>query len=273
MESSCHGLVLLISQHCTFLMNPLTSELVKIPSFASSSAPDHVPRDMEHVLGYDGTNDDYKIVLISYPRDGFSIDDPVTNVDIYSTISRTWKHLGNSTYHHCSSYAKNGVFLNGYAHFLAPDHSTSSSTSVIAVFDLTHEKFDNVLPPPPNFESDLIEGRLMTTSEGCLALILKSNYDFDIWETGYAYSVKSSGAWRDMEVVGFSEGLDGALRYIECADFADDLDDDEEAWRDMEAAWKDLIVEFPNCFGTATLTFKESLLPPNYISGRKKRAD
>ncbi|XP_027121652.1 F-box/kelch-repeat protein At3g06240-like isoform X2 [Coffea arabica] len=169
---SCNGLVLVLGfrrelglRDTMYLINPTTMEVVKLA--ASPLVRKAVL--IGGALGYDSSNDDYKIVTVS-------CDDSTgneTSVDVFSLRSGSWKRINSLPYHlnFCS-----WVFLNGAIHWLACSDSDSEDYSVIA-FDLTSEKFDPV--PIPRGEFDPIK---LVDLGGCLAIVVKQTYhQMDIW--------------------------------------------------------------------------------------------
>ncbi|CAI9118805.1 OLC1v1020418C1 [Oldenlandia corymbosa var. corymbosa] len=257
---SCHGLVLLINEkHTKFLMNPITLEGVKIPKFSLSLDPSgHL---IVHGLGYDGTNDDYKVVTLSIRFRDVSSDDGRTVVDIYSVKTKTWKRSANSHYYPLGMSRDSGVFVNGCVHWLARDERGSCYDPFIAGFDLAQEKFQKV-PHPKVFDDSFLCGDL-TVIGGCLTLIVYIDHDkFGIWMMK-DYGLQDS--WTKFTI------LNG---YMCSVSVACQLKDDEfvlvkndkmvvhtlsnGSRRDMEVA------DAPSLYGYRKTAFKESLLSPNY---------
>lgn len=146
-----------------YLINPTTLELVKLP--ASPLVREAVR--IGGALGYDSSNDDYKIVTVS-------CDESPSNdtfVDVFSLRRGSWKRINSLHYPVDFHYA---VFLNGAIHWLAC--SESEGVSVIA-FDLTTEKFNPV--PIPRGKFDPLK---VVDLGGCLAMVVKQTFhQMDIW--------------------------------------------------------------------------------------------
>ncbi|CAI9118803.1 OLC1v1020416C1 [Oldenlandia corymbosa var. corymbosa] len=145
-------------------------------------------------LGYDESSDDYKIVTLSYfyTDNEHEPDCAETFVDIYSVKMKTWKRPPASPYDHAVPQVAHGVFVSGCLHWLACDIKTKGHPSVIAAFDLGHEKFEKVPPPIGVDESKFVFNELIVLG-GCLALIVDS-YDgvVDVWVMK-EYGVQESG--------------------------------------------------------------------------------
>ncbi|KAL3508093.1 hypothetical protein ACH5RR_033475 [Cinchona calisaya] len=140
---SCNGLVLVLDyKNCMFLMNPTTLEIVKVSYF--SLALDLLASFSLSGFGYDSSSDDYKFVKLE------CFDQPGggkrTLVNVYSLKTKTWRRSENSLFDHISPRELcPGVFLNGAIHWLATDSSTEGSP-VVVFFDLSTEKFNQVVP-------------------------------------------------------------------------------------------------------------------------------
>ncbi|CAI9094619.1 OLC1v1030382C1 [Oldenlandia corymbosa var. corymbosa] len=263
---SCHGLVLLANDKRTMiLMNPTTLEAVEIPKFGLSLDP-FVGDEMLCGLGYDETNNDYKIVTFPhYDRD--EQDYAETFADVYSVRTKTWKRLAKSRY--SLPYITAGVLANGCLHWIAKDTKTAGHPLVIAAFDLAREEFKEV-PPPRDIN---ISSARLTVLGGCFACFdnaLGFNgssvmnfwvmYDYGEQESWIQFNISDCkcicylyrivGLLRDDELV----MVDNRKRLVMYSLSSRVL-------RDMN------IVGAPYRFGYQVMTFKESLLSPNYISG------
>ncbi|CAI9112099.1 OLC1v1012479C1 [Oldenlandia corymbosa var. corymbosa] len=271
-ESSCHGLVLISNECSKFLMNLITSEAIKLQPFGFFKA---FFEHYVHVLGYNDTNVDYKIVTILCCRARLEPELPKTKVDVYSVKTKTWKSLPDSSYDHYESfesfgYGQDGVLLNGYVHLLATDNQTQVSSpapTVTTVFNLTHERFDKVVPSPKDI-ANIHCGRL-TTCGGCLALILcYYYYDFDVWVmkdcgvqeswTRFTIACRPYGGFSGFRPT-YLLSDDKVVFVVDCWKWVA-LTPSSGVWRDLE------MVGFPNENVYDILTFKESLLSPNYGS-------
>lgn len=174
-----------------YLINPTTMEFVKLP--ASPLVREAVR--IGGVLGYDSSNDDYKIVTVS-------CDEPTSNetsVDVFSLRSGSWKRIKSLPYH---LDFRSGVFLNGAIHWLA--YTDSGDHSVIA-FDLTCEKFNPVPIPRGEFASFKL-----VDLGGCLAMVVKQTFhqidfcimqEYGIGESWTKFSVTTPNYFFFNEVV------------------------------------------------------------------------
>lgn len=120
-------------------------------------------------LGYDSSNDDHKIIILScYAKP--NLND--TLVDVFSLRNVTWKRINHFPYHLDFHY---GVFLHGAIHWFV-----YSDASLIA-FDLSCDKFKPM--PMPGISAPI---KLLDFG-GCLAMFAqqkRSNYQIDqvdIW--------------------------------------------------------------------------------------------
>ncbi|WMV10318.1 hypothetical protein MTR67_003703 [Solanum verrucosum] len=147
---SCNGLVLMVGREkIHFLNNPTTLKHHQIPMF-DSLLPLHRTCYM-YGLGYDVVNDDYKVVVLSYPVKNKT----VTCVYMYSVRKGLWEKLENSPYDHSPFEPRSGVLVNGALHWLA--RTTSENSTTIAAFDLSVDKFSEgvfVYPPIPYLDTD-----------------------------------------------------------------------------------------------------------------------
>uniref|UniRef100_M1A734 Ubiquitin-protein ligase n=1 Tax=Solanum tuberosum TaxID=4113 RepID=M1A734_SOLTU len=116
-----------------FLINPTTLKHHQIPMF-DSLLPLHRTCYM-YGLGYDVVNDDYKVVVLSYPVKNKT----VTCVYMYSVRKGLWEKLENSPYDHSPFEPRSGVLVNEALHWLT--RTTSENSTTIAAFDLSVDKF------------------------------------------------------------------------------------------------------------------------------------
>ncbi|XP_027124074.1 F-box/kelch-repeat protein At3g06240-like [Coffea arabica] len=161
---SCNGLVIVSKfkrrspDTKYYLINPTTMELVGIP--ANPLAP--WARRGGIALGYDRSNDDYKIVM-------FFGSDKVNNdayLDVFSLRSGTWRRIDVL----CDRPADvKGVFLNGAVHWLG-----ECDGSLIMSCDLSSEEF-KPLPGPSSPPEDSFFDRIAVFG-GCLAVVAFTGY-------------------------------------------------------------------------------------------------
>lgn len=174
---SCNGLVLVLNSGglnppTMYLMNPTTRELVKFP---------HSPlvwddAETSYGFGYDSSNDDYKIVTLSYDWLVDKTENYPAFVDVFSWRIGTWRRIG------CFPYvpsSHSGVFLNGSIHWLAL--SKIDGLCVIIAFDTSCEEFKQ-LPLPDTNHSPHMRGRKLVVLGGCLGMVVvQSRHHMDVW--------------------------------------------------------------------------------------------
>lgn len=272
-EGSCHGLVLLVvnEENSKLMINPTTLDIEKVPNFCLALDP-KISFSM-YGLGYDCSNDDYKIVALSYydTDNEHEPDCAETFVDIYSVKMKTWRRLENSPYDHAVPHLASGIFLNDAIHWLACDCRNEGSPSVIAAFNLAREEFDEV-PPPKDVDEDKFVFYELTVIGGCLAMVIDSyRGSVDVWvmkeygrqdswnkisikvpDDQIAYSFKPICLLSNEEMVLGKDGEELVLYNIT-----------NGTCRNM------VVAGMPELFGDGILTFTESLLSPNFNSDRR----
>uniref|UniRef100_M1A735 Ubiquitin-protein ligase n=1 Tax=Solanum tuberosum TaxID=4113 RepID=M1A735_SOLTU len=143
-----------------FLINPTTLKHHQIPMF-DSLLPLHRTCYM-YGLGYDVVNDDYKVVVLSYPVKNKT----VTCVYMYSVRKGLWEKLENSPYDHSPFEPRSGVLVNEALHWLT--RTTSENSTTIAAFDLSVDKFSEV-PRPTDLQNHCFLCNLAPL-KGCLCI-------------------------------------------------------------------------------------------------------
>ncbi|KAL7080892.1 hypothetical protein ACP275_14G006300 [Erythranthe tilingii] len=182
---SCDGLVLLLNEKSEkILVNPITLQKEKIPDppLALNKTESH----SMHGFGYDGSIDDYKIVVVSYyDTDEYYPDNFDTFVDIYCVKKGVWKRVDNSPYDLSSARRCTGACVRGAVHWLAPSKKQGDYRAVIAAFDLAREVFDEI--PVPNDVSMDSGCYQLVVLGGCLCMtdagrsLHQDNNKTDIW--------------------------------------------------------------------------------------------
>ncbi|XP_074336279.1 uncharacterized protein LOC141673433 [Apium graveolens] len=127
------------------IFNPLTRKSREIPS-----APAEFPRSL-HItetsvcgFGYDGVNDDYKVVKVADCTRQFR----GIMVIVYSLKTNSWKRIQNvPPTNTCVHGGDRAVFANGALHWLAFSNLTNWR-QIVVCFDLGFEQFKEVPCPP-----------------------------------------------------------------------------------------------------------------------------
>ncbi|XP_047339560.1 F-box protein CPR1-like [Impatiens glandulifera] len=131
-----------------FLWNPSTRKALKLP-YASIEIEKQIGLFNAYVycvyrIGYDNTNDDYKvvrIVILSEPRSFSEYE-----IMVYSLRSNSWHRL--EKFPHCPNWSNFGdCIVGGALHFMSIVKSDLKSENSIVAFDLGTEKC-RVLPQP-----------------------------------------------------------------------------------------------------------------------------
>ncbi|XP_059628428.1 F-box protein CPR1-like [Cornus florida] len=188
MVGSCNGLILLVNDERTmFLWNPSTSEFSELPKCPFYALNPVVPTYTMYGLGYVSSLDDYKVVIVLH----YSNSDKVvqvlhysnsdTFIGVYTLRTNSWSSnwIPDFPYHRIRG-PESGVLVDGSLHWLA--YKSSNHRYVICAFDLTDEKFRDVLVPRslnyPNPETPNDLGVL----GGCLTtLACRDCSQIDIW--------------------------------------------------------------------------------------------
>lgn len=164
---SCNGLICLTSMSFKLMLwNPSTG---KHKEFQDSFVHCAVNCYIRYGFGYDGVNDDYKVVKIfSFPRNEGKYEN---KVKIYSLKTDSWK-MGEGF---DSGYVnpQSGMFLNGYLHWEV-GHCGDSGSSEIMTLDLSTETYG--VMPLPNCGNGGTSWTLSVLG-GCL--VACCNYDLD----------------------------------------------------------------------------------------------
>ncbi|KAL3812865.1 hypothetical protein ACJIZ3_014133 [Penstemon smallii] len=174
---SCNGLVLLLNDEVkVFVVNPITLQQVNIPD--SPVALKKNESFSMYGFGYDCSNDDYKIVTLSYydTDNEYEPDCIDTFVDVFSLKRGVWKRVSCSPYDHAVPDISSGAFVNGAIHWLASSRE-SGYRSVIAGFDLANEVFYEI-PPPNDVDLARFVFYKLVVLGGCLCLVNNTKSEF-----------------------------------------------------------------------------------------------
>ncbi|KAK1438276.1 hypothetical protein QVD17_04082 [Tagetes erecta] len=156
-HGSCNGLVLLSGHdvdggHTLIVLNPVTTEFVTLPKSGLDIIDDMREIDIVFGFGYDFTNDDYKVVTISFFEEEVDVDG--IHVHVYSLKTCTWKWVCDFPYDHTYGKSFPGVFVNGFLHWIAI--RGSDDLGVIVAFSLENENLSEVALPKCFIDVDIM---------------------------------------------------------------------------------------------------------------------
>ncbi|KAF8016213.1 hypothetical protein BT93_H1655 [Corymbia citriodora subsp. variegata] len=175
---SCDGLVCLSVLGRFVLYNPTTGERRNLPSSDLFRLP-----EIFHGFGYDSRSDDYKIVQCK-GTDQWQGGSMIWEMAIFSLKSGSWK-MTQVRRRHLYGIEQAGVYWNGALHWCSIDHSKMPAEAVILSFNLSEEKFQQVLPVPEldggiNFKGLGIHGANLFMYHGsythCFQAWIRSEY-------------------------------------------------------------------------------------------------
>ncbi|XP_026396804.1 F-box/kelch-repeat protein At3g06240-like [Papaver somniferum] len=159
---SCNGLICVMFQTC------MVDELVKVPVIWNPTTREYkiLPNSQTkftnrsssiYSFGYDGNNDDYKLLKGEFSRDG-SVTLPPTEEEVhvsevYSLLSDSWRSIRTNMPYHILKYIPydtvSGVVVNGLRHWLAGCRILEKELqqeSIIS-FDFSEDKFKQMHLP------------------------------------------------------------------------------------------------------------------------------
>ncbi|KAK9932998.1 hypothetical protein M0R45_020213 [Rubus argutus] len=94
-------------------------------------------------FGYSPISDVYKVVLFKYPSEG---PNNKREVKVMTVGSGIWRSIGDLGFNILSDPDTNGVYLNGFLHWIG---QSSKDSCFEFAFDVENERFQE-LPPPPS---------------------------------------------------------------------------------------------------------------------------
>ncbi|KAI8537933.1 hypothetical protein RHMOL_Rhmol09G0062700 [Rhododendron molle] len=151
---SCNGLMCVAAcvwntnKRTIYLWNPSTRKSKRLPDLGVKRMWDYQVL-YGFGLGFDESNDDYKVVLIFRDSGGGVSDE--RKVMVYTLRTDSWRQIGGFS---CDvPFGFIGKFLNGSIHWVVCDNSGSSYSSVIVSLDLEKEMYNEVLLP--NYGADV----------------------------------------------------------------------------------------------------------------------
>ncbi|KAF8016028.1 hypothetical protein BT93_H1550 [Corymbia citriodora subsp. variegata] len=186
----CDGLVCLTVSDGFLLYNPTTKEFRNLPGSDLVQGDDFF-----HGFGYDSISDDYKIVQ----------GDGSTNcqVAIFSLKSGSWRKIHVQQESHRAVYDR-GVYWKGALHWCVVDGSRSKKESAIMSFDLSEEKFHQVLFVP-EVDGDLVFDGVGIHGADLFTYPVSSIDRFEAWKTN---EYGRGGSWTKLFSVS-AEGIPG----------------------------------------------------------------
>nr|XP_043638121.1 F-box/kelch-repeat protein At3g06240-like [Erigeron canadensis] len=151
---SCNGLVLVWAKNIDFadilvLLNPTTKESMELPEFCDDYLDDYEDLELDsmHGLGSDGSGD-FKVVSVFSLHGFFALSPGPMFVHIYSLKTNTWRQLTDSVDDYsCILSKREGVFLNGFIHWIVTKFVNGIGRTVILAFSLADEKFSDMKVP------------------------------------------------------------------------------------------------------------------------------
>lgn len=198
-HGSCNGLVLLSAHdedggHTLIVLNPVTIEFVTLPKSGFDIVDDMKEIDIVFGFGYDSTNDDYKVVTISFFEEEVDMDG--VHVHVYSLKTNTWRWVCDFSYDHTYGKSYPGVFVNEFLHWIAI--RGSDDLGVIVAFSLENENFSEVALPKCFNDVDIITKNDVKLDFGeKLVLFMEGK----VWLMN-EYGVPES--WMKIELIGFN---------------------------------------------------------------------
>ncbi|KAF8015778.1 hypothetical protein BT93_H1344 [Corymbia citriodora subsp. variegata] len=177
---SCHGLVCLLVPGRFFLYNPTTRES---RSFPCCDLVPQVPQNwLVYGFGYDPRSEDYKILQFGSANE--------RQEAIFSLKSGSWRRIQVQRESQ-PTYFNQGVYWNGALHWCVVDMSRNECETAIMSFDLSEEKFHQVLPVPE------VDGQVLFMGlgiHGANLFIYRGTYD-DCCEAWTMNEYGRGGSW------------------------------------------------------------------------------
>nr|XP_027122027.1 F-box/kelch-repeat protein At3g23880-like [Coffea arabica] len=150
--------------------------LLRLPAKSVGKCRDAAETITRYGFGYDSSNDDYKIVTLSYDWRVVATESYPAFVDVFSWGIGMWWRIGCFPYVPSSHF---GVFLNGFIHWLA--YSKVDKECVIIALDTSCKKFKQLSWPDTDHTSHK-SGRELVALGGCLGMVVvQSSHRMDVW--------------------------------------------------------------------------------------------
>ncbi|KAL2469530.1 F-box/kelch-repeat protein [Abeliophyllum distichum] len=166
---SCNGLICLVLEpRIVVILNPATKKSRKLPVSVKSNR-----LAMDYGFGYDESNNDYKVVEISWTN--FISDKFENQVKVYSSKTESWRIIDGTAgfiVHGC------GVFANGAIHWKVQYPDGNPMDWFIIAYNVTTDRYKMVAIP--QFEIGLLNS-LLVVSAGRLCVSCKYSTHADIW--------------------------------------------------------------------------------------------
>ncbi|KAL3726917.1 hypothetical protein ACJRO7_031770 [Eucalyptus globulus] len=175
---SCDGLVCLHVPGRFLLYNPTTRECRDLPGLDLFE-----PDELFVGFGYDPRSDDYKIVQGDDAENG--------QVVIFSLRSGSWRMTPVQQENHLA-VSEQGVYWNGALHWCVLAERRNKSETVIMSFDLSEEKFHQVLRAPEVDRDMAFEGLGV---HGASLLLYHCTMINDLFEAWVTNDYEGGGSW------------------------------------------------------------------------------
>ncbi|XP_025012923.2 F-box/kelch-repeat protein At3g06240 isoform X1 [Ricinus communis] len=167
---SCDGLVYLCNEYhdSMFLWNPTIGDYKELPK------PNGAFHGMYlYGIGYNVNNDDYEVLFASRYNSNNSEE---TIVELYTLKTRTWRQIEDIDLAPKSHVAS--ISWNGAIYWLVTKESGLNKAYVLVSFDMTEEKFKEILTLPDSFYSDDISAVSLGTSGNSLCVFFEKSGSF-----------------------------------------------------------------------------------------------
>ncbi|KAK1367171.1 putative F-box domain-containing protein [Heracleum sosnowskyi] len=259
---SCNGLhCLLTPKSGMFAWNPATRKCKKLaPAPTDLLRPFKYSQASMYGFGYDGVNDDYKVLSVLQPAhavDGYK-------VLVYGMKTDSWKRLQNLP-SHFQNIGAWCIYSSGALHWLVI--KTVGQESCISIFavDLGVEKYREV-PMPKVQHKDINEMGLVIFDRSLCLLEYHPHIRVDVWVMN-DYGVENS--WCKLFTVEHKKVIRNYCMSVIPIAYSKNRGDVLLQVDNMKAMWYNLqrkkiktIKNMPDSFGLEAYT--ESIVPPDY---------
>ncbi|PRQ38345.1 putative F-box domain, galactose oxidase/kelch, beta-propeller, F-box associated interaction [Rosa chinensis] len=146
-----------------YIYNPITGESLTLPT-------PEMKCSFLCGLGYSPISDVYKVVMFKYPSEG---PNNKREVKVMTVGSGVWRTIGDLRFNVLGDADTNGVYLNGFLHWIG--ESCTDSVSIFA-FDVENECFQELPPHPSALKIKNIE-----IFNGWLSIFLRRRGVISVW--------------------------------------------------------------------------------------------
>ncbi|XP_016457094.2 F-box/kelch-repeat protein At3g23880-like [Nicotiana tabacum] len=256
---SCNGLLCLTAVSFNLILwNPSTG---KCKEFQDSFVQSGVSYYVRYGFGYDGSNDDYKVVKVfSFPKDEGKYENMVK---IYSLRANSWTMIEgfNSGYVN----AQSGLFANGALHWEVSQCRDSGASSEIMTFDLATETYGVMaLPRCGNGNGEF--SWMLSVLGGCL--VACCNYHLDKTDLWVMKEYGMENSWTKLVSLSSPFGRMGYISPLFVSENGDEvlvkLGTDIRLFNSRNASYKSLDIHSSGrCLQVQAVTYVESLASPH----------